>query len=1003
MPPLSMPSSSVLQTVCPKDCSKVHPKVIGWLAAMPLRRSSQLILLLLSIGSIGWLAPKAIAQTTTPNVPFRNPDGSVVVDNNARDIRTGPLQNGSRIPLPRELPAQTTNRVSIEIEEDRSLRAPNTILISPDLPFIRQSFEDTIKAGLPENERYVLQEETVQLTTTFNLARSVGNHRFAEGVQVTIIRADGQRIEQEPVFVRGGGVTIGPQGQALPEAVSESATYGEGDTVEIRVLHINSDGAAPRDSGIYFTQDFRSNGSVGEFIVEDSLDGGDLDFDDGEYVEAPTGEGQGVAVFEQGGVVVSTQTVRTPLAPLIDQEIVAPDIEADEIETDVQEVEVGRIRGQVELPEETTSNRLGHAIGVRTEDDEQLVYNRYSGASEVRLGSDGLGVTGQLRPLIGNPSVPPTLLTGNVRFDPTVDDNEAGVTATVGFTQFLTRTHRPARDVFGQEIVRLNEDGEEENPRLLEPSGLFNNRRWVGYVPSTPIGTEPGDAISSVNGVFSLPADQAVEIAPPDPQQVGRGDSAYTDNVGGLLIESPDGTFSFVPQWTKAGYSQESLSLAAGEASRVIYALVPQQTRQDLQLGQTYAVTEGTSGLVIANGGFTIISADRQPQNFSQETSEIYAVEDTLPEANAQTSGFNGIRGDYAEVVGGPRVPTVDVTIADEADARVGNDFFRLSQLLDLGQSGYMRTTRSGGFYLGGQLTGGFGNQEDTVFNSQATTARAADALVRGRTVNTFSTPRTQVDTITTRSGTVTQTTGIATFIINEAGELTDPNFLPGDVAPVTVDLGNNPPDIATMIETGARVLVSSVVDGDVLDSDAIGPDGEQAISTDEAVTTDKDSYPNFSAVRGELGLGAVYNFGNTPWTVAANTVRAELFYRDTVFGESTNGSQSGVRAEVVFHPFGEVRRDAYQYDEAGNVVPVYQTEPMVDANGDYMLETLTDDSGNTEQVRVNQFVLNEQGERMLQRVGTGKAKGPGAYVRIENVFDDDSGTEIAGGLQLSF
>ncbi|MGB5915950.1 MAG: hypothetical protein WBG63_13880, partial [Phormidesmis sp.] len=77
-------------------------------------------------------------------------------------------------------------------------------------------------------------------------------------------------------------------------------------------------------------------------------------------------------------------------------------------------------------------------------------------------------------------------------------------------------------------------------------------------------------------------------------------------------------------------------------------------------------------------------------------------------------------------------------------------------------------------------------------------------------------------------------------------------------------------------------------------------------------------------------------------------------------------------------------------------------TEPMLDANGDQMMETLTDDEGNTAQVRVNQFVLDETtGDRILQQVGTGKARGPGAYVRIENVFDD--GTEIAGGLQLSF
>ena len=40
--------------------------------------------------------------------------------------------------------------------------------------------------------------------------------------------------------------------------------------------------------------------------------------------------------------------------------------------------------------------------------------DRYSGASQVRLGSDGLSATGQLSPLVNNPKAPPTLVTGNV-------------------------------------------------------------------------------------------------------------------------------------------------------------------------------------------------------------------------------------------------------------------------------------------------------------------------------------------------------------------------------------------------------------------------------------------------------------------------------------------------------------------------------------------------------------------------------------------------------------
>ncbi|MGB3572385.1 MAG: hypothetical protein WBA01_10100, partial [Phormidesmis sp.] len=63
-----MASFSNSQTIC--------PKMVGLSAPVSLRRRpSQLLILLLSLGSIGWLVPSAIAQTTTPNVPFRNPDG----------------------------------------------------------------------------------------------------------------------------------------------------------------------------------------------------------------------------------------------------------------------------------------------------------------------------------------------------------------------------------------------------------------------------------------------------------------------------------------------------------------------------------------------------------------------------------------------------------------------------------------------------------------------------------------------------------------------------------------------------------------------------------------------------------------------------------------------------------------------------------------------------------------------------------------------------------------
>ena len=175
-----------------------------------------------------------------------------------------------------------------------------------------------------------------------------------------------------------------------------------------------------------------------------------------------------------------------------------------------------------------------------------LVHDRYSGAAQVRLGSDGAGLSGQLSPLVDNPKVPPTLLTGNLTFDPTADDNEAGLTTTLSISQFLNPTHRVARDAFGNEVVALAESG----PTLLEPTGLFSNRRMVGYVPPQESEQVLGDRLTSVNGIFEILTNQSVMVAAPDPQKVGRGNAAYTDNVGGLLLEDAAGNLEFVPQWT---------------------------------------------------------------------------------------------------------------------------------------------------------------------------------------------------------------------------------------------------------------------------------------------------------------------------------------------------------------------------------------------------------------------------------------------------------------------
>ncbi|MBE9103011.1 hypothetical protein [Vacuolonema iberomarrocanum] len=931
--------------------------------------------LVLAIGGLG-LAEAAIAQTVIRD----SETGAVQVDHNVFDIQTGPLENQSHIPLPAELIGETQERHSQPVIPDAL--SPNSVEIAPDVDYIEHSFDQLLGPDA-DHISHTLHSETLQMTTQFNLRHRSGAHVYGEGIEITVFGPDGAVRSRESVFVSGDRVTIGSDGQPLPATAELNVTYGANETVELRVLNIRQDGADPSESGIYFSQN-------GEFVVEDLQNGGDLDFNDGHYLQFFGGQGLVQTLEEHSNISYETQVVEIPLDPEIRQEVLET-VEVVETLTQTETIsEEERDWGQIELPE-TVATRLGHARAARTEDEEWLVYDRYSGASQVRLGSDGLGLTGQLPPLFGNPDAPPTLLTGNVTFDPTAEDNEAGLTATLSVTQFLHPTHRVAQDVFGNAITTANGDG----PTLLEPAGLFTNRRLVGYVPSQPGETVLGTQLTSVDGIFELPTDRAVSIAPPDPQQVGRGNSAYTDNVGGLLLEDVAGNLEFVPQWTASGYAQEPIDLEPGSVRRIIYAIVPQQPGQTLQLGQRYEVTDSVDGYRITEGDFTIISADRQPQNFLREMVEIYAVEDTLPGRNAVTPFFNGIQGIYVEEVGRASMPTVDLTLPGEADARVGNALFPMEWIPpEPGQRAYAQTTVAAGFYLSGSLTGGIGNQRDTVTRVTSTVEEYTDEIRTQRTINTFATPLIQIDSFLVATTETTVERGTASFDIDSQGELTNVNLFDTEIQDhntSSVVLGHT-----SHLQHGEEFLMRSVTQ----ETTQLMEPRLELVEQD--ISTESESYPNFAPVQGEVALGGVLNFGNTPWSPAANTVRAELFVRDIVIGRG-NGSETGWRAELVFHPFGEQQRAAFQYDEAGNVVSVYQTEPMLDADGRQVVETLTAEDGTVVTVPVNQFVLDEAGDRIVQTTGTGRPNGPGFYLRVEDVFSDDERDMFAGGIQFDF
>ena len=943
--------------------------------------------------------------------------GAVSVNRNAYTLETGPLINTSNIPLPAFVPSQTAVGQTIETVTDGSL-APNSVILGTDSDYIRDNFDRVVNSSdtaSSDGFTYVLEDGSIRLTTEIRLERAVGNHQYGEGVEVRVVDennnvvpdaritdSEGRAIDR--VFVRGDGVTIGPDGQVLNSSEALTVTYDERQKVTVRLLNLRDDNAAASESGAYFTQD-------GRLITEDLQDGGDRDFDDGDYLSFRDGGGTALAMRSSTETEITTETEETPLAPEIRREEIVVELPAETVEVaeDVQS-EV-RSHGRVSLPSYQMT-RLGHATGVRTAGGEQTIYSRYADAGQIRAGSDGLSAVGQFAPLNRNPAAPPTLVTGELSFNPFAGDNEAGVVASASVTQFATRTHRAATDALGNRIISnpiaSEADGES---RLLEPTGWFSNRTLVGYVPEQVDGsrldllqlsalTDEADRLLAVDGVFELPSDRAVVIAPPDPQRVGRGASAYTDNVGGLLIESSDGSFAFEPQWTKAGYAQTPTSLVAGSAVRLIYALVPQQSGQRLQLGRRYRVDSAFEGYRIAEGGFRVIAADREPQNFWQETADVYAVEDTLAAQNARTATFNGQRGEYVEP-SGDHAATVDLTIPSEVDARVGNAVYSASAV---GQKPYARITRAGGLYVSAALTSGIGNQRDFVNQRSATLVTSTDQIRTQRITNTFATPIMQREQIIREESTTLLTTGEATFDINAQGLLENATFSPLSTtqqASAVRTLGTE-----VTLQRDEEVLTDSVMTESVR---VLNSRTEEIASDAESRT---DSYANAAPLQGELAVGSVLNFGNTPWTAAANTLRAEVFFRDTILGRGALGraslgrgslGEAGWRAMLTFHPFGEVQRAAHQYDEAGNAVPLYQTEPVVDASGWPRMEKIAIADGSAVEVAVNRFVRDEAGDRVPATVGTGRSRGPGLYVRIQDVWSDRASLAIDGGVQFSF
>jgi hypothetical protein len=922
-----------------------------------------------TLASLALLATGTIAPASVMAMPIIDAEGNVRVESNAFDLSTGELQNETGIQLPDGLLDQPVENVS---QPTRPGLAPSSVNLEINEDYIDEQLRNQLPSDVSTD--YTLDAQSITLNTQFNLRYSPGNHGFGEGIQVVVYDAEGNEINRQVAYVRGDNVTLDPAGQLLPDQAEINVTYSAGDRVMLRVMHQAANEIPPRESGIYFTNN-------GEFAVEDRSDGEFVaagrrprrgsfarnDFNDGDYFRLSDGEGNAVLTdvdtrqFEETTFI--EEIITTPLDPLVrqEEEVIETLVSVDRVATHTEEQ---REYGEVEL-NGLSAAALSHSLGATTADNEQLVYNRYAGAAQVRLGNDGGSLIGQLPPLINNPAVPPTLVTGTLRFDPGAAVNQAGLSGTISLTQFFHPTHREAVDMFGQVITNPDPNG----PRLVQPAGLLSNTRLVGYVPHTPDQVVTGRALTSVNGIFELPVDEAVVIAPPNPEQVGPGNAAYTHNVGGLVIERVDGSIEFVPQWTRLGHATEPIALAAGEASRVIYALVPQQAAQDLQLGQTYPLTvDANAGYHTVDGNWQVIAADIHRDNFLQEAPEIYAVEDTLEQQNAVTEEFNGLRGLYRQTPNGSLVPTLSLTDPDGVDARLGNSLATADTSIpgQPGQPGFYTTTVAAGLYARGSLSLGLGNQQDVITTTTTTESTQTDGLSRQTITRFFETPVTQVDTIFqewVQSGTETTTrSGNALFTIDSEGALGNVQF---NRAPdqVTTVLGNRL--LRNETKTTEAIQGIETLVGEANEIEFIpGLESDGVVEVDRQATTRTETYPNVSPLLGELAVGGVLNFGNTPWTPAANTLRAELFTQGLAVGIG-NGGSTGWRVETVINPFGEQQRPAYGIDPAGNVTALYQTEPLLDEFGAPIIALIADASGGSLPIVTHQFITDESGDRI--------------------------------------
>jgi hypothetical protein len=918
-----------------------------------------------------------------------DPDGQFSIENGAFSINSGKDPNQSQIPATGTPIEQTSLQEGKRQTEAQGTLAPRSVELSISPMRVQEGLQNVLPGA-------TIDPSSLRSQADFELKTATGKADYAQRLTAFVVDKDGNK-KGEPIVLttRGDKVTSDGSPSPLPTAAKGSLEFGATDKVVVVAQNIRENGGKPFDSGIFVVTD---EGKFVRLSVEDLKKGGDFDLND-----ALTNNG-----FQALGRAVITRTtqekIEEPFSQVTDKptEQVATSsstkarVESTQYQTQTVETTRGRL-----APTDIELERLTFAQGVRVNGNGILAgVQKFRPGSTIEVTTDQkIKASFQTRPRSDTPG----LFTTTVTAKPTAAPGEPLLQITAGGTKYLNPTHRTVTDASGAPARDPN------NPKdvLRVPTGIGGDPTRVrGYVPSVPEKVTPGVALTPVNGIITIPQGQGAVIQPPKVGEVGRGNSWYENNVGGYLAVSPDGSkTTFHPQWNKGGFEKKPISFAPDEVSKVIYALVPQQPGLNLEIGKTYSVTPTSNGYEISDpkGGskpFKIIAADKLPENFTPETSTIFAVEDTFPKNLGINNAFGLVQSAHRQIPGGPLISTKDNQNPQGADARVAVNAATPPTVIPAvsGQDPYLSPKTSvGAFFVSAGISTKIGfvpvETQGTTSNFQ-TTNTYQDSIES--TEITLGVDRTTTPGVTSKTSTTNSTEQVK-FAVNNKGELTDVKTSPISSSTIVTSASALKPQdgTTTFIATGPSTTTDKVISSELTSLTT------ELISQD--VTTKKSQALAIApgTARGELGY--VHNIGgNTPWTDAANTISAGIYGQTVVIGSpDSRQGEAGFFLKGLVNLGPEERAQAFRYNEGTKTMePLYKTKPVLGQDGNPLRERISLKNGTVRDVYIEEFERDPKGNLIPLELGTGNAKGPALTFHVEQPFN--GGLRFKGGLQFN-